>query len=154
MPDRCDADITLRDDEHRQVVCTLPRDHRGAHGGDRCSWTDETTRYAAPVDDDARRDAAFRAWEPNPNRFIYSTGAVWNAAWTAALSDRDAHGRAEFERGRQEGREEALLDVEDAAEGVLSKRGQAAMLEALRNIRACRALVAEQAARRRGAEGE
>ena len=38
---RCLADVTHRDDEHRQSVCVLPADHRTAHDdllG--CTWTD------------------------------------------------------------------------------------------------------------------
>ena len=37
----CMADITHRDEEHRQSVCILPGEHAGPHDdGAGCAWTD------------------------------------------------------------------------------------------------------------------
>lgn len=43
---RCGADITHRDEGHRQSVCRLPVDHFDAHDDlNGCRWTDATTRH-------------------------------------------------------------------------------------------------------------
>ncbi len=50
MSERCEAETTLRNDEHRLAQCQLPKGHLGVHRDDRdpavvAEWTDETTRF-------------------------------------------------------------------------------------------------------------
>lgn len=46
-PPFCGAETTIRDDEHRVMVCDRPWGHEGEHWARRveCEWTDAATRY-------------------------------------------------------------------------------------------------------------
>ena len=71
---RCMADTTLRDDEHRLVLCVLPKGHRAAHDdllG--TSWTDGTHYDQSEVE---RLRAQAAAVEALPDEWMALTSTV------------------------------------------------------------------------------
>lgn len=82
---RCLADITHRDEEHRQSVCMLPKDHAPLMHDDcmGCTWTDAEHWKASAVD----RVANAVASHPDPTCDEYASKGPISCGWKRALID-------------------------------------------------------------------
>ena len=82
---RCLADITHRDEDHRQSVCMLPKDHAPLMHDDcmGCTWTDAEHWEASAVD----RVANALASHPDPTCDEYVSEGPISCGWKRALID-------------------------------------------------------------------